>query len=60
MALVGLHACVYKEISCVPHLTLIKKTPTRKGFCKIHELKRFSPTRKDFLSQGVDVNLVLL
>ena len=32
MALLGLHVCIYKEISCAPHLVLIKKTPTRKEF----------------------------
>ena len=32
VALLGLHVCIYKEISCVPRLVLIKKTPTRKGF----------------------------
>ena len=32
MALLGLHVCIYKEISCAPRLVLIKKTPTRKGF----------------------------
>ena len=35
MALLGLHVCIYKEISCAPRLVLIKKTPTRKGFRKI-------------------------
>ena len=35
MALLGLHVCIYKEISCAPRLVLIKKTPTRKGFQKI-------------------------
>ena len=34
-ALLGLHVCIYKEISCAPRLVLIKKTPTRKGFQKI-------------------------
>ena len=60
MVLLGLHACVYEEISCALRLTLIKKTPTRKGFRKIRELKKFSPTRKDLLSQAVDVNPMLL
>ena len=36
VALLGLHVCIYKEISCTPRLVLIKKTPTRKGFRKIH------------------------
>ena len=35
VALLGLHVCIYKEISCAPCLVLIKKTPTRKGFRKI-------------------------
>ena len=30
VALLGLHVCIYKEISCTPRLVLIKKTPTRK------------------------------
>ena len=34
-ALLGLHVCIYKEISCAQRLVLIKKTPTRKGFQKI-------------------------
>ena len=36
VALLGLHVCIYKEISCTSRLVLIKKTPTRKGFWKIH------------------------
>ena len=36
VALLGLHVCIYIEISCVSHLVLIKKTPIRKGFRKIH------------------------
>ena len=36
VAQLGLHVCIYKEISCAPCLVLIKKTPTRKGFRKIH------------------------
>ena len=35
VALLGLHICIYKEISYTPRLVLIKKTPTRKGFRKI-------------------------
>ena len=35
VALLGLHVCIYKEISCTPRLVLIKKTPTKKGFRKI-------------------------
>ena len=35
VALLGLHICIYKEISCAPRLVLIKKTPTRKRFRKI-------------------------
>ena len=35
VALLGLHVCIYKEISCAPCLVLIKKTPTMKGFQKI-------------------------
>ena len=35
VALLGLHDCIYKEISCAPRLVLIKKTPTKKGFRKI-------------------------
>ena len=35
VALLGLHICIYKEISFTPCLVLIKKTPTRKGFRKI-------------------------
>ena len=34
VALLGLHICIYKEISCAPRLVLIKKTPTKKGFQK--------------------------
>ena len=30
VALLGLHVCIYKEISCAPCLVLIKKTPIRK------------------------------
>ena len=37
-ALLGLHAWVYKETSCVPRLTLIKRILTRKGSYKIHVL----------------------
>ena len=36
VALLGLHVCIYKEISCTPRLVLIKRTPTRKGFQKTH------------------------
>ena len=36
VALLSLHVCIYKEISYAPRLVLIKKTPTRKGFRKIH------------------------
>ena len=32
VALLGLHVCIYKEISCASRLVLIKRTPTRKGF----------------------------
>ena len=60
MALLGPHACMYKEISCAPLLPLIKKTPTRKGFRKIHGLKRFSPIRKELLDQGMDFGPTLL
>ena len=35
VALLGLHVCIYKELSYDPCLVLIKKTPTRKGFQKI-------------------------
>ena len=35
VALLSLHVCIYKEISCTPRLVLIKKTSTRKGFRKI-------------------------
>ena len=35
VVLLGLHVCIYKEISCTPRLVLIKKTPTKKGFRKI-------------------------
>ena len=35
VALLGLHVCIYKEISYTPRLVLIKKIPTRKGFQKI-------------------------
>ena len=35
VALLGLHVCIYKEISCAQHLVLIKKTPTRNRFRKI-------------------------
>ena len=35
VALLGLHVCIQKEISCAPRLVLIKKTPTRKRFRKI-------------------------
>ena len=60
VALLGLHTCVYKEISCAPRLPLIKKTPIRKGFRKIHRLKRFSPIRKELLDQGMDFGPTLL
>ena len=50
MTLLGLHTWVYKEISYALRLTLIKGSPTRKGFCKMCELKRISLTRKDLLS----------
>ena len=49
VTLLGLQACVYKETSCALRLPLIKKTPIRKGFQKIHGLKRFSPIRKELL-----------
>ena len=32
VALLGLHVCIYKEISGAPRLVLIKETPTRKEF----------------------------
>ena len=35
VALLGLHVCIYIEISCAPRLVLIKKAPIRKGFRKI-------------------------
>ena len=35
MALLGLHECVYKEISYAPWLTLIERIPTKKGSRKI-------------------------
>jgi len=35
VALLGPYACTYKEISCAPRSMLIKRTPIRKGFCKI-------------------------
>ena len=35
VVLLGLHVCIYKEISFTPRLVLIKKTPARKGFRKI-------------------------
>ena len=35
VALLGLHVCIYIEISYAPRLVLIKKTPIRKGFQKI-------------------------
>ena len=35
VAVLGFYTCIYKKISCAPHLLLIKKTPTRKGFRKI-------------------------
>ena len=35
VAMLGLHVCIYKEISCAPRLVLVKKTPTKKGFQKI-------------------------
>jgi len=60
MALLGLHSCMYKETSCAPCLTINRKTPTRKGFRKICELKRISPIRKYLLNQGTDVNPTLL
>ena len=47
MALLGLHECVYKEISYAPRLTLIERIPTKKGSRKIHVLMRIFPTRKD-------------
>ena len=50
MALLGLHEWVYKETSCAPRLTLIKRIPTRKGSLKIHVLMRIFPTKKKTLS----------
>ena len=60
MALLGLHAWVYKETSCAPRLTLIKRIPTRKGSCEMRALMRIFPTRKDPFRQGTDVNSTLL
>ena len=60
MGCLGFHACVYKETSCAPCLTVNRKTPTKKGFCKICESKRISPIRKYLLNQGTDVNPTLL
>ena len=56
----GSHSKVYKEISCAPHLTQIKKTPIKKGFRKIRKIKSFSLTRKYLLNQGTDVSPTLL
>ena len=44
VALLGLHICVYKEISRASHLVLIKRTPIRKRL----------------LNQGKDVDPLLL
>ena len=60
MALLGLHECVYKEISYAPRLTIIKRIPTKKGSRKIHVLMRIFPTRKDPLCQDTNVNSMLL
>ena len=60
MRCLGLHACMYKETSCAPRLTVNRKTLTRKGFRKIHESKRIFPLRKYLLNQGTDVNPTLL
>ena len=46
MALLGLHACVYKETSCALRLTLIKRIPIRKGFLRIHALMRIFSAKK--------------
>ena len=51
VALLGPHEYVYKETSCAPRLTLIKRILTRKGSRKIHVLIRIFPIRKDHLCQ---------
>ena len=59
-ALLGLHAWVYKETSCAPRLTIIKRISTRKGSRKIRVLMKILSTRKDPLHQGTNVNSTLL
>ena len=51
VALLGPYEYVYKETSCTPRLTLIKRILTRKGSRKIHVLMRIFPIRKDLLYQ---------
>ena len=59
MALLGLHECLYKEISCTPWLTLITGIPIRKGSRKIRVFMRIFPTRKDLLHQETNVSSML-
>ena len=46
MVYLDLHGYLYKEIYCIPRLTLIKGTLIRKGSRKIRKLMRIFLTRK--------------
>ena len=54
VAMLGLHVCIYKEISCAPRLVLIYKERILKN-----TLMRI-PIRKRTLHQGREVNPLLL
>ena len=54
VALLGLHICIYKEISCAPRLVLIKKDSYKERIPK-NMLIRI-PIRKITLHQGREVN----
>ena len=57
VALLGLHVCIYKEISCTPHLVLIKDS--YKERIPKNTLMRIL-IRKRTLHQGREVNPLLL
>ena len=57
VALLGLHVCIYKEISCTPRLVLIKDS--YKERIPKNTLMRI-PIRKRTLHQGREVNPLLL
>ena len=50
---------IEENILC-PMLNPNQESPIRKRSRKIRELKKISPTRKDLLSQGTNINLMLL